>query len=174
MSDASNEVLLDDFEDTGKWELAGAGAAQTHVTTFAEGAPVKEPGVYASGERGEDHRALALLISKAVDGLEVDLVAKAGQSFTIAGTLSELNLYVRSPHAAIWVYARLGGAGQEPREELLGRTNTSPEWQRAGIKLHPPIKDAELLGLRIRLVEVVKTAGEVMILLDDLTVRSES
>ncbi|MFE6858716.1 hypothetical protein [Nocardia sp. NPDC057668] len=174
MSDASNEVLLDDFEDTGKWELAGAGAAQTHLTTFAEGAPVKDPGVYADGEAGEDARALALLIKNAADGLEVDLAAKPGQPFSIAGTLAELNLFVRSPHAAIWVFARFAGAGDETREELLSRSNASPEWQRAGVKLHPPIADAELLGLRIRLVEVVKTAGEVMILLDDLTVRSES
>lgn len=172
MSDASNEVLLDDFENTEKWELAGAGAQQTHVTTFAEGAPAKELGVYADGRRGDDHRAVALLVRNPADGLEVELVAKTDQTFAIAGELAELNLFVRTPHAAIWVYAQLGGPGQDVREELLGRVNADAEWQRVGVKLGEPIKDAALLGLKIRLVEVVKLAGEVMILLDDLTVRS--
>ncbi|MFF2551609.1 hypothetical protein ACFVUS_11460 [Nocardia sp. NPDC058058] len=169
-----DEVLLDDFEDTGKWELAGAGASKAHITTFAEGAPVKDPGVYADGERGEDHRALAVLVRGAADGHEIELVAKAGQVFALPGEVSGLDLYVRSPHASIEVSGFVAAAGQDSVEVLLGRIAATPEWQRIGEKLPAALTGAELLGIKIRLTEVVKSAGEVMILLDDLTVRSSA
>lgn len=174
MSDTSDDVLLDDFEDIGKWDVTGLGARQTHITTFAEGAPAKDLGVYADGVRGADYRALALLVRDAVEGLEIELLAKTGQIFALGGRVAALNLYVRSPHASIWVYAQLGSTGQESRQVLLGQVTAGGEWQRIGEVLDEPIVDAELLGLRIRLVEVVKPAGEVMILLDDLTVRSSA
>ncbi|WP_067572064.1 hypothetical protein [Nocardia acidivorans] len=167
-----NEVLLDDFEDTEKWELAGAGANKAHVTTFAEGAPIKDPGVYGDGVPGADRRALALLVRGAAEGHEIELVARAGQAFALPGEVSGLDLYVRSPHAAIWVYGFIAGAGQDSAEVLLGRVAAKGEWQRIGAELIEVLTGAELLGLKIRLVEVVKEAGEVMILLDDLTVRS--
>jgi hypothetical protein len=38
-------------------------------------------------------------------------VAEPGQAFSIAGRLTALRLWVRSPHASIRVSARLRGAG---------------------------------------------------------------
>ncbi|MBF6301409.1 hypothetical protein IU459_28290 [Nocardia amamiensis] len=172
MSDASVEVLLDDFENKDKWELAGDGAKRTHLTTFAEGAPSKTPGIYADGVAGADHRALVLLIRSATDNLEVDLVAKPGQLSSIAGRLAAVHLWVRSPHASIQVSARLGGTEQGERELVLGNVSANGEWQRLGYEPADPIADAELLALTIRLTEVVKREGEVMILLDDLTART--
>ncbi|MFB8006681.1 hypothetical protein [Nocardia sp. NPDC056000] len=169
-----DEVLLDDFEDTGKWELAGAGASKAHITTFAEGAPVKDPLAYPDGVRGEDHRALAVLVRGAADGHEIELVAKADRAVALPGEVSGVDLYVRSPHASIEVSGFIAGAGQDSVEILLGRIAVAPEWQRIGEELREALTGAELLGLKIRLVEVVKQAGEVMILLDDLTVRSSS
>ncbi|MEU2032334.1 hypothetical protein [Nocardia amamiensis] len=171
MSDASVEVLLDDFENKDKWELAGDGAKRTHLTTFAEGAPSKTPGIYADGAAGADHRALVLLIRSATDNLEIDLVAKPGQLSSIAGRLAAVHLWVRSPHASIRVSARLG-TEQDERELLLGNVSASGEWQRLGLEPTDPIADAELLALTIQLTEVVKQEGEVMILLDDLTART--
>ncbi|WP_174188501.1 hypothetical protein [Nocardia barduliensis] len=172
MSDASVEVLLDDFENKDNWEVSGAGADRTHLTTFAEGAPSKPPGVYADGIAGADHRALVLLIRSAADDLEVDLVAKAGRSFSIAGRLAALNLWVRSPHASIRVSARLRGAGQDERELVLGNISATGEWQRLEHDLADPCDDSALVALTIRLARVVKREGEVMILLDDLTART--
>ncbi|MCC3330831.1 hypothetical protein [Nocardia abscessus] len=172
MSDASVEVLLDDFEDKDNWEVAGGGADRTHLTTFAEGAPSKRPGVYADGVAGADHRALVLLIRSAADDLAVDLVAKPGQSFSIAGRLAALNLWVRSPHASIQVSARLHSAGQGERELVLGDISATGEWQRLEHELAETCDDSDLVALTIRLTQVVKREGEVMILLDDLTVRT--
>ncbi|WP_431956584.1 hypothetical protein [Nocardia lijiangensis] len=171
MSDASVEVLLDDFENKDKWDLAGDGASLTHLTTFAEGAPSKTPGVYADGAAGADHRALVLLVRAATPDIEVELVAKPGQSFSIAGRLAVVNLWVRSPHASIQVSARLGSDEGE-RELALGVITAGSEWQRLGHEPAEAIADAELLALKIRLTEVVKREGEVMILLDDLTART--
>ncbi|WP_431969517.1 hypothetical protein [Nocardia sp. bgisy134] len=171
MSDASVEVLLDDFENKDKWDLAGDGASKTHLTTFAEGAPSKTPGVYADGVAGADQRALVLLVRGASADLEIELVAKPGQSFSIAGKLAILNLWVRSPHASIRVSARLGG-DQGETEPVLGAVAAGAEWQRLGHEPADAIADAEVLGLKIRLTEVVKREGEVMILLDDLTART--
>ncbi|WP_040783327.1 hypothetical protein [Nocardia pneumoniae] len=171
MSDASVEVLLDDFENKDKWELAGDGAARTHLTTFAEGAPSKTPGVYADGVAGADYRALVLLIRSATDDLEVDLVAKPGQLSSIAGRLAAVHLWVRSPHASIGVSARIS-TEQGERELALGNVSADGEWQRLGYEPADPIADAKLLALKIRLTEVVKREGEVMILLDDLTART--
>ncbi|MFI6866975.1 hypothetical protein [Nocardia sp. NPDC050406] len=166
----SVEVLLDDFEDKDKWELAGAGAELTHLTTFVEGAPTKELAAYADGVAGRDYRALVLLIRKAVDDFEVELAAKPGHSFAIAGRLAAVKLWVRSPHAAIRIYARLEDAAHGVREILFAKVPTSAEWQHATYELDEPITEATLLGMKIRLVDVVKHEGEVMVLLDDLTV----
>ncbi|MEV0028099.1 hypothetical protein [Nocardia sp. NPDC050793] len=171
MSDASVEVLLDDFENKDKWDLAGSGASKTHLTTFAEGAPSKTPGVYADGVAGADHRALVLLVRGAAADLEIELVAKPGQSFSIAGKLAVLNLWVRSPHASIRVSARLGG-DQGEKELVLGAVTATGEWRRLEHEPADAIADAEVLGLKIQLTEVVKREGEVMILLDDLTART--
>ncbi|WP_280370025.1 hypothetical protein [Nocardia wallacei] len=173
MSDASVEMLLDDFEDKGKWEITGDGASRTHLTTFAEGAPAKRPGVYSDGAAGADHRALVLLVRSATDGLEVELVAKPGRTLAIAGQLDAVNLWVRSPHASIDVYARIGVA-EESRDLLLGNVSAHGEWQRVQHRAESAITGAELLGLRVRLTEVVKRQGEVMILLDDLTAHTTS
>lgn len=170
MSDASIEVLLDDFEDKEKWELAGAGAGLTHLTTFVEGAPSKDLAAYADGVAGRDYRALVLLIRKAIDDFEVELAAKAGHAFAIGGRLEALRVWVRSPHAAIRVYARLEDDKHGVREVLFAKVPTSGEWQHAEFALDEPIDEATLLGLKVRLVDVVKHEGEVMILLDDLTV----
>ncbi|MGQ4601102.1 hypothetical protein [Nocardia sp. R6R-6] len=172
MSDASVEVLLDDFENKDKWEVAGEGVNRTHLTTFAEGAPSKKPGVYADGAAGADHRALVLLIRSATAELEVDLVAKPGHSFAIAGQLRGVNLWARSPHATIKISARLGSTEQGERELLLGNVSASGEWQRLAYELTDPMTDPDILALKIRLTEVVKREGEVMILLDDLTART--
>ncbi|WP_454197263.1 hypothetical protein [Nocardia sp. Marseille-Q1738] len=171
MSDASVEVLLDDFENKDKWELAGEGANRAHLTTFAEGAPSKTPGIYADGVAGADYRALVLLIRSATDDLEVDLVAKPGQLSSIAGRFAAVHLWVRSPHASIRVSARLS-TEQGERELVLGSISASGEWQRLEHEPADPIADAELIALKIRLTEVVRREGEVMILLDDLTART--
>ncbi|MBF6171989.1 hypothetical protein [Nocardia blacklockiae] len=173
MSDASVEVLLDDFEDKGKWELTGDGADRTHLTTFAEGAPAKRPGVYSDGAAGEDHRALVLLVRSATDGLEVELAAKPGRGLPIAGQLEAVNLWVRSPHASLELSARVAVAGAE-RELLLGNVSAQGEWLRLQHRTADPLTGVELLGLKFRLDEVVKRAGEVMILLDDLTALTRS
>ncbi|MFI9508222.1 hypothetical protein [Nocardia sp. NPDC052566] len=165
MSDASAEVLLDDFEKKDRWELAGAGADRTHITTFAEGAPSKPLGVYPDGAAGADYRALVLLVRSAADDLEVELVAKPGRSITVPGQLSALNLWVRSPHAAIRVSATLG----DDRTLLLGKVSADGEWQRVTHTAGTPIANATLVGLKVHLTDVVKHEGEVMILLDDLT-----
>ncbi|WP_280266114.1 hypothetical protein [Nocardia wallacei] len=170
MADASIEVLLDDFENKGRWGLGGDGASRTHLTTFAEGAPTKRPGVYADGAAGADHRALVLLIRAATDGLEVDLVAKQGEGFAIPGRIEALNLWVRSPHASIEIAADLGGSA---RNLLLGTVSADAEWQRVQGRLDASLADTTLLGLQIRLTEVIKREGEVMILLDDLTAHTE-
>ncbi|MGW4366344.1 hypothetical protein ACWEKT_11925 [Nocardia takedensis] len=168
MSDASVEVLLDDFESKNNWDLAGPGADRTHITTFVEGAPSKNPGKYADGAAGADHRAVALLVRAAAEGLDIELTPKPGKSFEIPGLLGGLNLWIRSPHAALHVYARVGTA-EDPAEVLLGRVSAGAEWQRAEHVLTAPLTDAAVLGLRLRLTEIVKRSGEVMILLDDLT-----
>ncbi|WP_187684700.1 hypothetical protein [Nocardia wallacei] len=173
MSDASVEVLLDDFEDKGKWEIAGDGASRTHLTTFAEGAPAKRPGVYSDGAAGADHRALVLLVRSAAEGVEVELVAKPGRALSISGQLEAVNLWVRTPHASIDVYARIAAAG-ESRDLLLGNVSAQAEWQRVQHRAETAVTGAELLGLRVRLTEVVKRQGEVMILLDDLTAQTIS
>ncbi|MGQ4618744.1 hypothetical protein [Nocardia sp. R7R-8] len=174
MSDASVEVLLDDFESKDKWEVAGAGADRTHLTTFAEGAPGKRPGVFADGVAGADYRALVLLVRSAIDDLEVDLVPKPGQVFAIAGRLAALNLWVRSPHASILVSARLRSAGRDERELVLGSVSATGEWQHLHHEPADPVDDSELVALTIRLTQVVKREGEVMILLDDLTARASA
>ncbi|GAB4584708.1 hypothetical protein [Nocardia sp. IFM 10818] len=171
MSDASSEVLLDDFENKDNWAVAGTGADRTHLTTFAEGAPGKQQASFASGETGRDYRALVLLIRQAADDLEVELVAKSGETFSIAGQLADIKLWVRSPHASIRVYARLGNTADE-HELLIGKVTVGGEWQHVEHAVRDTIEDARLLGLKIRLLDVVKTQGEVMILLDDLTVRT--
>ncbi|MGV9616148.1 hypothetical protein [Nocardia xishanensis] len=171
MSDASVEVLLDDFENKDKWDLAGNGASKTHLTTFAEGAPSKTPGVYADGVAGADQRALVLLVREATADLEVELQAKPGQSFSIAGKLAVLHLWVRSPHASIRVSARLS-SDQGETELVLGAVTATGEWRRLEHEPADVIADAEILGLKIRLTEVVKREGEVMILLDDLTAQT--
>lgn len=169
MSDASVEVLLDDFEKKDHWELAGAGAEKTHLTTFAEGAPSKRPGVYADGGKGADHRALVLLIRSAAAGFEVELVRRPGHEFSIAGHPSGLRLWVRTPHAALEVSARLHDGSGEIRELVLGTAPVDSEWRCVEYEVSEPLTDAELLGLRIRLGSVVERPGEVMILLDDLS-----
>ena len=174
MADASVEVLLDDFEKKGNWDVAGAGASQSHLTTFAEGAPAKEFLAYADGRAGEDHRALVLLIKSAVDDLEVDLITKSSESFAIPGQLTALNLWVRSPHASIRLFAALGGADGATRDVLLGKVTASPEWQQVKHQLDTPIDGAKLLGLKVRLMAVTKQTGELMILLDDLTARTNT
>lgn len=165
----TTEVLLDDFENTGRWTLGGDGAGRTHLTTFAEGAPSKRPGVYADGRPGEDRRALVLLVRDAADDLEIELVARPDPAFAPSGEVSAVGVYVRSPHAAIRVHAELAGADGESRELLLGKVPVSGEWQRITHELEQPLAGAQLRGLRVRLVDVVRRAGEVMILLDDLT-----
>ncbi|MBF6168800.1 hypothetical protein IU486_29265 [Streptomyces gardneri] len=172
MSDASVEVLLDDFENKDKWEVAAAGADRTHLTTFAEGAPGKRPGVYPDGVAGADYRALVLLIRSATDDLEVELDVRPGQSFSIAGRLEALSLWVRSPHASIRVSARLRGASRDERELDLGDIAANGEWRPLTRELADPMDDADLIALTIRLTQVVKREGEVMILLDDLTART--
>ncbi|BDT99809.1 MULTISPECIES: hypothetical protein [Nocardia] len=172
MSDASVEVLLDDFESKDRWELAGTGADRTHLTTFAEGAPSKRPGVYADGVAGADYRALVLLVRSATDDLEVDLVAKPGRALSIPGRLAALNLWVRSPHASIRVSARLRGAGGGERELVLGSVPATGEWRRLEQEPADPVDDGEIVAVTIRLTQVVKQEGEVMILLDDLTARA--
>lgn len=172
MSDASVEVLLDDFEDKQKWEIEGTGASRTHLTTFSEGAPNKDLGVYADGATGADHRALVLLVRSADDDLTVELVAKPGRAPSIPGSLTAVNLWVRSPHASIEVSARISSAGQEARNLLLGEVSAHGEWRRLQHPLPDPIAGAELSALRIRITEVIKQKGEVMILLDDLTART--
>ncbi|MEV0292216.1 hypothetical protein [Nocardia sp. NPDC050710] len=172
MSDASVEVLLDDFENKDNWDVAGAGAARTHMTTFAEGAPSKEPGVYANGAAGADYRAVALLIRSATDDFEFTLIPKPGKSFPIPGHLEALNLWVRSPHASIQIFGRIGGTGPEERELLLGKVTAGAEWQRVAHDLSDPVVGADVIELKIQLTQVVKRAGEVMILLDDLTART--
>lgn len=174
MSDEPFEVLLDDFEKKDEWEVSGAGAARTHLTTFMEGAPNKEPGVYADGVAGRDIRALVLLVRSATDDFEVELVRAAGADYPIAGELAAVNLWIRSPHAALSVYAHLRDAAGQTRELLLGKVSCDPEWKRIGAQPADPITDATLTGFTIRLTEVVKTSGEVMILLDDLTARTRS
>ncbi|WP_040834653.1 hypothetical protein [Nocardia brevicatena] len=169
MSDASVEVLLDDFEKKDDWELTGVGAQKTHLTTFAEGAPSKRPGVYADGVKGADHRALVLLIRSAAAGFEVELVRRAGREFSIAGRSSGLNLWVRTPHAELEVSARLRDGGGETRDLVLGTVPVDSEWRRLEHEVSEPFTDAELLGLRIRLGAVVERPGEVMVLLDDLS-----
>ncbi|QLY29678.1 hypothetical protein H0264_31290 [Nocardia huaxiensis] len=168
----SVEVLLDDFENKDKWEVAGEAATHTHVTTFKEGAPTKEPGVYADGVAGEDVRALALLVRKATDRTEIELAAKPGQAFTVKGDTTGLDLWVRSPHAAIQVSAQLQGEDGTQQEVQLGKLTADRDWHRAGTALPQPLSNATLTGLKIRVTEVVKHEGEVMILLDDLTVRT--
>ncbi|MBH0774799.1 hypothetical protein [Nocardia bovistercoris] len=171
MSEASIEVLLDDFETKENWNITGPDADRTHITTFAEGAPSKTPGVYADGAAGADHRAVALLVREAAADLEIELAPSAGKSFDIPGRLEALRLWIRSPHASVDVFARVG-AGADARELPMGRLAASGEWRRAGHELAESLTDATVVGLRIRLTEVIKRAGEVMILLDDLTART--
>ncbi|MEU8899255.1 hypothetical protein [Nocardia sp. NPDC048505] len=166
------EVLLDDFENKANWDVAGAGADRSHLTTFAEGAPTKEVRSYADGRAGADHRALVLLIKSAADDLEVDLITKDGRSFAVPGQLSGLNLWVRSPHASIRIFAALGAADGSTRDVLLGKVTASAEWQHVKHQLDTPIDGANLLALKIRLMAVTKQTGELMILLDDLTART--
>ncbi|NNH74957.1 hypothetical protein HLB23_34775 [Nocardia uniformis] len=172
MSDASVEVLLDDFENKSKWELVGVAARRAHLTTFVEGAPSKGLASFADGAMGRDIRALVVLIRKAADDLVVELASKPKPAFTVAGRLETLRLWVRSPHAAIRVYARLESEASGYQEVLLAKVPTGALWQHSEYQLDEPITDATLLGLKIRLMDVVKREGEVMILLDDLTVRT--
>ncbi|WP_040795554.1 hypothetical protein [Nocardia higoensis] len=165
MPDASTEVLLDDFENRDDWEIRGPGAEQTHLTTFVEGAPAKRPGIYADGERGADHRAVVLLIRSAAAGFEVELAPRAGRSRALPDGTSELRLWIRSPHADLRVWAVLAD-GEVP----LGSTPATGEWIRLHHDFDGPIAATALRALRVRLDAVTKQAGEVMILLDDLTV----
>lgn len=165
MPDASTEVLLDDFENRDDWELRGGGAERTHLTTFVEGAPAKRPGVFADGERGADHRAVVLLIRSATEGFEVELAPRAPRSRELPAGTRELRLWIRSPHSALRVDAVLAGS-----EVPLGSTTAVGEWIRLTHRFEEPIPATELRALRIRLDVVTKQAGEVMILLDDLTV----
>ncbi|MBF6357890.1 hypothetical protein IU449_25665 [Nocardia higoensis] len=164
MPDTSTEVLLDDFEHRDDWAIVGSGATQTHLTTFVEGAPAKRPGVYADGERGADHRAVVLLIRSATEGFEVELAPRAEHSRSLPAATSELRLWIRSPHADVRVWADLA-EGAVP----LGSTSAAGEWIRLHHRFATPIAATELRALRIRLDVVTKQAGEVMILLDDLT-----
>ncbi|MGW0246491.1 hypothetical protein ACWDYH_07600 [Nocardia goodfellowii] len=173
MSETSVEVLLDDFENKDNWDVAGAGADRSHLTTFAEGAPNKELRAYVDGRAGADHRALVLLIKSAADDLEVDLVTKSGESFAVPGHLEALNLWVRSPHASIRLFASLGSADGSIREVQLGKVTASAEWQHVKHQLDTPVDSAVLKGLKIRLMAVTKQTGELMILLDDLTARTQ-
>lgn len=168
MSEASTEVLLDDFENKDNWELAGPGAERTHLTTFAEGAPWKRPGVYADGAAGADHRAVVLLIRSATEGFAVELAARADRPITVAGPMTALCLWVRSPHASLTVGARLRHGGADTEVDL-GRVTAAGEWTRLEFRPAEPLADVELRAVTIRLDEVVKRAGEVMILFDDLT-----
>jgi hypothetical protein len=52
---------------------------------------------------------------------------------------------------------------------ILGSVSAAGEWQRLEHEPADPVDDSDLLALTIRLGEVVKREGEVMILLDDLT-----
>ncbi|MEV0251553.1 hypothetical protein AB0H76_33545 [Nocardia sp. NPDC050712] len=174
MSETSNEVLLDDFENKDNWDVAGPGAGRSHLTTFAEGAPAKELRDYADGRPRADHRALVLLIKSAVDDLEVDLVTKSGESFAVPGQLEALNLWVRSPHASIRLFASLGSTDGSTRDVQLGKVTASAEWQHVQHQLDTPVDGANLLGLKIRLMAVTKETGELMILLDDLTARTRN
>ncbi|WP_040790297.1 hypothetical protein [Nocardia paucivorans] len=169
MSDTSVEVLLDDFEKKDDWDLIGAGADTTHLTTFVEGAPNKRPGVYADGGKGADHRALVLLIRSAAAGFEVELVRRPGHEFSVTGRVSGVSLWVRTPHAALEIAARLRDGSGETRDVVLGTAPIDGEWRRLEHEVGEPFTDAELLGLRIRLEDVVERPGEVMILLDDLS-----
>ncbi|MGW4326235.1 hypothetical protein ACWEKR_10130 [Nocardia sp. NPDC004573] len=83
--------------------------------------------------------------------------------------MAALNLWVRSPHASIRVSARLRGTGQGERELVLGSVPATGEWQRLQHEPADPVDDGEVVALTIRLAQVVKHEGEVMILLDDLT-----
>jgi len=164
MPDASTEVLLDDFENKDDWEIAGPGAPQTHLTTFVEGAPAKRPAVHADGRRGADHRAVVLLIRSATTDFEVELAPRAGRSLTLPDTTGELRLWVRSPHAGLRVWADLADG-----EVALGSTAATGEWTRLHHRFAEPIAATALRGLRLELDVVTEHAGEVMILLDDLT-----
>lgn len=173
MSETSDEVLLDDFENRENWELAGPGADRTHLTTFAEGAPSKRPGIYADGGRGADHRALVLLIRSAVSDFEVELRSRAGREFVIPGRCAGVNLWMRTPHAALRAWAILRDDTGEVHDLPLGELPVDSEWQRFESPLSAPLTDPLLLGLRVRLGAVVQRAGEVMVLLDDLTATVE-
>ncbi|MBL1078790.1 hypothetical protein JK358_30740 [Nocardia sp. 2] len=173
MSDASLEVLLDDFESKDKWEVAGEAADRTHVMTFKEGAPSKRPGVYADGVAGADVKAVALLVRAATDKTEIELRAKPGRAFTITGEAEGLDLWVRSPHAALRVSAQLTAADGEAQELLLGLLTADRDWHRVGAALAEPISGVTLHGLKIQVMDVIKREGELMILLDDLTVRTK-
>ncbi|MFC8526211.1 hypothetical protein [Nocardia sp. NPDC057227] len=168
----TTEVLLDDFENTARWTLAGPGAGRTHLTTFAEGAPDKRPVDYADGRRGADRRALVLLVRDAENELEIELAARPDPAFAPSGVVSAVGVYVRSPHAEIRISADLVTADGARCEVPLGRVPASGEWQRIGHEPVQPLAGAEVRALRVRLVEVVPRAGEVMILLDDLTART--
>ncbi|ONM50032.1 hypothetical protein [Nocardia donostiensis] len=174
MANASVEVLLDDFENKDRWEVAGNGAGRTHLTTFAEGAPSKRPGVYADGVAGADYRALVLLIRSAADELEIELVAKAGNTFAISGRVAAVRLWVRSPHASIRVSAHVRETVGGERELTLGSISAHSEWKQLECRLSEPVNDVALLALTVRLTEVCKREGEVMILLDDLTALTTS
>jgi hypothetical protein len=67
------------------------------------------------------------------------------------------------------VSARLRGTGHGERELILGGVSAAGEWQRLEHEPGDPVDDSDLVALTIRLGEVVKREGEVMILLDDLT-----
>lgn len=164
MPDASTEVLLDDFENKGDWEITGPDAAQTHLTTFVEGAPAKRPGVHADGSRGADHRAVVLLIRSATADLQVRLARRAGRSLPVPAATSELRLWVRSPHAALRVWAEL-----DEGDVALGSVAAVGEWIRLHHRFTEPVAATDLRALRIELAAVTDHAGEVMILLDDLT-----
>ncbi|WP_067649817.1 hypothetical protein [Nocardia harenae] len=168
----TTEVLLDDFENTARWTPAGAGAARTHLTTFAEGAPDKQPVGYADGRRGADRRALVLLVRDAENDLDIELEARPDPAFAPSGEVSAVGVYVRSPHAEIRVSADLVTADGARCEVPLGRVPAAGDWCRIGHEPVQPLVGAEVRALRVRLVEVVPRAGEVMILLDDLTART--
>ncbi|MFC8048057.1 hypothetical protein [Nocardia sp. NPDC057353] len=168
----TTEVLLDDFETTVRWTVSGAGAGRTHLTTFAEGAPSKPPVDYADGSRGADRRALVLLVRDAANDLEIELAAQPDPAFALSGAVSAVGVYVRSPHAGIRVSVDLVTADGARCEVPLGLVPATGEWQRIEHEPVQPLAGAEVRGLRVRLVEVVPRAGEVMILLDDLTART--
>lgn len=168
----TTEVLLDDFENTARWALAGAGAGRTHLTTFAEGAPSKPPVDYADGSRGADRRALVLLVREAANDLEIELEAQPDPTFALTGAVTAVGVYVRSPHAEIRVSADLVTADGARCEVPLGLVPAGGEWRRIEHEPVQPLAGAEVRALRVRLVAVLPRAGEVMILLDDLTART--